>query len=60
MDSTEPFNSSADEMLFGNILDQLASAALLDIDALESIKATIDDKLESLQSNLTSATGGGR
>ena len=40
---------SANEMFFGNVIDQLANAALLDVSTLESIAADIDSKLESLQ-----------
>eukprot|EP00794_Sanderia_malayensis_P005292 gene5292-5959_t len=45
----EPVNNVSDEMLFGNIIDQLSLAAFLDVDTLESIASTIDAKLESLQ-----------
>ena len=36
-------------MFFGNVLDQLSSAALLDVATLESIAADVDAKVESLQ-----------
>ena len=36
-------------MFFGNVLDQLSSAALLDVTTLESIAADVDAKVESLQ-----------
>lgn len=45
----EQLHTSADEMFFGNVIDQLASAALLDMSTLESLAATIDSKLQSLE-----------
>ena len=47
----EPFtnNCSSNEMFFGNVLEQLGSAALLDVSSLEAIAADIDLKLENLK-----------
>ena len=36
-------------MFFGNVLDQLSSAALLDLTTLESIAVDVDAKVEQLQ-----------
>lgn len=41
--------TSAWEMFFGNVLDQLSTASLLDVATLESIAADVDAKVESLQ-----------
>ena len=41
--------TSSWEMFFGNVLDQLSSAALLDLPTLESIAADVDAKVEQLQ-----------
>ncbi|XP_065071266.1 uncharacterized protein KIAA0825-like isoform X2 [Rhopilema esculentum] len=51
----EPFtnNCSSNEMFFGNVLEQLESAALLDVSSLEAIAADIDLKLENLKERVT-------
>lgn len=42
-------NPSTWEIFFGNVLDQLSSAALIDASTLESIAADVDSKVERLQ-----------